>query len=126
MHGQSESDMESRQRVVAACHEDWAWFHEHDTAGVRWREAVKGEFDPYEDDVEDLRLRCVLVVKLDDSHHLRLAFGKGVLAVYVADVKSPWPILELISCTEPPPKLRPVSARMMAVYEAERLGLEPS
>lgn len=125
MNGQSDSGKGPRQRVVAARHEDCEWCQEHPAAGVRRREAVKGEFGSLEDDLEGGRLRWVLVVKLDDSHHLRLAFGTGVLVLHAADAKIPEALLELISCVAPPPKLRPASAGTMAVNEAERIALGP-
>ena len=79
MIGQSGPGEGPQERLAAACHADWAWFHAHKPATLRWRKARHGEFGNYERLRRQAQTSHVMVISLGDNHHLRLAFGAGVL-----------------------------------------------
>jgi len=113
-----------QERLAAACHEDWAWFHAHKPATLRWRKAMKGEFGNYERLRKQAQTSCVMVVSLGEHHHLRLAFGAGVLGVYIARVQSKHPLIDLIAYTPPGAAVVGVAgAHEVCVHEADRLGV---
>lgn len=124
MNGQSGSGIGPQERLAAVCHEDWAWFHAHKPATLRWRKAMKGEFGNYERLRNQAQTSCVMVVSLGDHHHLRLAFGAGVLGVYIARVQTKHPLIDLIAYTPPGAAAVGVAgAHEVCIHEADRLGV---
>ncbi len=124
MNGRSEPGSGPQQLLAAACHEDWRWFHVHTPMTLRWRKAVKGELGNYERLRKQAQASNVMVVRLGDHHHLRLAFGAGVLGVYVARVQSKHPLIDLIAYTPPGAAVVGVSgAHEVCIHEADRLGV---
>jgi hypothetical protein len=114
----------AHKRFKATCRRDCRWFRDHPAQAVRWREAVADEFGRYEDRVQDLHLGCVLVVRLDGSHHVRLAFGEGVLVVQVGGVETPQADLVVLAHMPARPKVYPAEIHELCLYEADRLGVE--
>jgi len=124
VNGRSEPGSGPQQLLVAACHQDWAWFHAHAPMTVRWRKAMDGELGNHERLRKQARASNVMVVRLGDYHHLRLAFGAGVLGVYVERVQSKYPLIDLIAYTPPGAAVVGVAgAHEICIHEAERLGV---
>lgn len=122
MIGQSDSGEGPHKHLAAACHADWAWFQAHKPAPLRWRKARHGEFGNYERLSRQAQASNVLVISLGDNHHLRLAFGAGVLGLYVARVQDEFPLIDLIAFTPPGAATVGVAgAHDVCRHEADRL-----
>lgn len=122
--GQSDSEEGPQKHLAAACHADWAWFHAHKPATLRWRKARHGEFGNYERLSRQAQASNVMVISLGDNHHLRLAFGSGVLGLYVARVQDEHPLIDLIAYTPPGAAAVGVAgAHEVCIHEADRLGV---
>jgi hypothetical protein len=120
----SAAGSEPQQLLAAACHQDWAWFHAHAPMTVRWRKAMTGELGNYERLRKQAQASNVMVVHLGDHHHLRLAFGAGVLGVYVERVQSEHPLIDLIAFSPPGAATVGVAgAHGVCIHEADRLGV---
>ena len=109
------------------CLADAEWFGDHPTQPFYWRKRVAGEFEYMEPRIKDLELYSVLVVRLGEQHHLRLAWGEGSLVAYVAGVHSKKPFIAPIAYENREYSqmgLGSVGVHMVCAYEAGRLGIE--